>query len=156
MEEIKQTVIKYKTKDGSLFSKKEDAYAYEANVRKSEYLSYLSNTNNFTVTEDHLKLIQRANIIPREGYPGNFTQDSYRPYGNSVWVFDIANILGIEPDMHDSNNPDCKWFSDELEYTLWMKHADLSICVEILCKNLSIVEGEYERDYCWEDEWRLC
>jgi hypothetical protein len=56
----------------------------------------MSGVTEFTVTEDHLKLLRRAYIGWDDcefGAPGI---DPKRPYGNSDVIGDIAEILGEE------------------------------------------------------------
>jgi len=52
----------------------------------------------FTLTEDHVKLLRRANVKYSGhcewGYVG---LDCKRPFGNGDLVGDMAKILGIEP-----------------------------------------------------------
>lgn len=47
----------------------------------------------FTITEDHLKLIQRMFVEWDDSYYGSPVIDSKRPYGNSDVLLDIAEIL---------------------------------------------------------------
>lgn len=53
--------------------------------------------NRFTLTADHVKLIQRMHVYWEDGaYDGAPSIDIKRPYGNSsVWQ-DVANIIGIQ------------------------------------------------------------
>ena len=52
----------------------------------------------FVLTEDHVKLLRRANVWWDDGaYEGSPAIDSKRPFGNSDWVSDVAEIIGLEP-----------------------------------------------------------
>jgi hypothetical protein len=157
MHVIEETVKIYQAKDGTKFKDKGECQTYEKSIPYGNYYAKLSNLKTFEVSENHLKLIKRNQIewvFFRDGYnSGHFYQDCKRPYGNSDWVGDIAEILGIEPDCSNPNDEDEKWFSESLEYFLVCHHIDMRIVMEILCQNLSIHKGKYERESVYSSDW---
>ena len=56
----------------------------------------------FELTADHVKLLRRANVRWSDGaYDGSPEIDAKRPFGNSDWVSDVAEIIGLEPQEDD-------------------------------------------------------
>lgn len=67
----------------------------------------LNPATEFTVTEDHLKLLRHAYDIywdPGEGY-GAPAINPKKPYGNSAVPQDVANILGAPDSDWDWEGP---------------------------------------------------
>lgn len=157
MKVVEEIVKIYQAKDGTKFKDKGECQTYEKGIPYGNYYAKLSHLKTFEVTENHLKLIKR-NVIEwvffKDGYnAGHFYQDCKRPYGNSDWIGDIAEVLGIEPDCSNPNDEDEKWFSESLEYFLVCHHIDMRIVMEILCQNLSIHKGKYERESVYSSDW---
>ena len=50
---------------------------------------------HFTITEQHLKLLQRMNVDWNDDYYGAPAINAKRPYGNGDVVDDIMDILGL-------------------------------------------------------------
>ena len=158
MELIKEIVTKYKTSDGVIFSNSEAARNHEKNIPYEKYYVELDNCLEFEVTEKHLLLMKRNEIewvFDKDTFNGHFYQDTVRPYGNSNWIWDIGEILGIEPDMHSRKDPEDKWYSDSLVFYLVKFHMDMKICMQIVCRNLSIVPGKYKRSASYDSDWKL-
>ena len=157
MQVIEEKVKIYQAKDGTKFKDRYQCEKYEKGIPYGNYYVELSNLKEFEVTENHLKLIKRNQIewiFNSGGYnSGHFYQDIKRPYGNSDWIGDIAEILQIEPDCSSSKDEDDKWFSESLQYYLVCHHIDMRILIEILCQNLSIQKGKYKRDSIYGCEW---
>ena len=154
--EIKEEKIEiYISKDGFRFTDRSKCIMHEKGIPYSKHYRHLDNCLIFEVTENHLKLI-KLNVIHwcffdgthNEGY---FYQDVKRPYGNSDWVKDIADALGVEPDCEDKDYPEDKYFSESLEYFLICHHIDMKVVMNILCQNLSIQKGKYKRDSLYDD-----
>ena len=158
MKEIIEKITIYETSDKQKFKTHEEAVKHEKFIPYGKHYMMLDQCKSFTVTENHLKLIKRANIqfvFKEEGpYYSYFYQDGKRPYGNSDFVGDIAEIIGVEPDCQGKDE-DEKWFSDELELTLIKHHVDLKIVMAILCANCSIQPGTYTRESVYSDEWTI-
>jgi len=155
---IIETKVKiYQAEDGTKFKNRYECQQYENKLPYIDYLQNLLKLKEFNVTENHLKLIKRNNIqwIFEDNHnAGYFYQDTKRPYGNSNWIGDIAEILGIEADCHSEDDFEDKWFSESLEYFLVCHHIDMIILMEILCQNLSIQKGKYKRDSIYGGEWQ--
>lgn len=62
----------------------------------------------FTVTEDHIKLLKRAYIDWEDCEFGAPAIDCKRPYGNSSVFVDIAEILGIPLPAEDGEFTDAQ------------------------------------------------
>ena len=157
MQVIEEKVKVYQAKDGTKFKDRYECEQHEKGIPYGNYYVKLSNMKEFEVTDNHLKLIKRNQIewvFFRDRYnAGHFYQDCKRPYGNSDWVGDIAEILGIEADCRSEDDFEDKWFSESLEYFLVCHHIDMRIVMEILCQNLSIRKGKYKRDSIYGGEW---
>lgn len=157
MQVIEEKIKMFQSKDGLKFKDKYECERHEKSIPYGNYYAKLSNLKEFEVTENHLKLIKRNQIewiFHRDDCnAGHFYQDIKRPYGNSDWLNDIAEILGVEPDCSNPNDEDDKWFSDSLEYYLVCHHIDMKITMEILCQNLSIQKGKYKRNSIYGGEW---
>lgn len=159
MEIVEQTIKKYKTKDGIVFNDRQDAIMHEKGIPYGKHYMKINNSTEFVVTENHLKLLPRVQIgwhfEPKNYNLGHFYQDVVRPYGNSDWIGDIAEIIGVAPDMQNPNDEDDKWFSESLEFFLVCHHIDMMVVMEILCQNLSIVAGTYKRYSPYGGKWEL-
>ena len=157
MKIIEEKVKIYQAKDGTKFKDRHECEKYEKAIPYGKYYANLTYLKEFEVTENHLKLVKRNQIewvfFIDDYNAGHFYQDCKRPYGNSDWVGDIAEILEIEADCSNPNDEDEKWFSDSLEYFLVCHHIDMRIVIEILCQNLSIQKGKYKRDSIYGGEW---
>lgn len=155
MQIIEETIKVYQAKDGIKFKDKYECQKYEKGIPYGNYYAKLSNLKTFEVTENHLKLIKH-NLIEwsfcEDGYnAGHFYQNLEGPYGSTDWIEEIAEILGIEPDC--SNDEGERWFSESLEYFLVCHHIDMRILMNILCQNLSIHKGKYERKCVYSSNW---
>ena len=102
----------------------------------------------FIVTEDHLKLLDRA-YIEYDSWTefGAPEVDPKRPYGNSDVYEDIAEILGIEPEGDDS-------FSQHQEDYMLRVHKDMQHVLQILVRNRSIEAGTYETSTDYGVDWK--
>ena len=135
------------------------AVHHEKELPYSAHYTKLNNCLTFEVTKNHLKLIKR-NVIEWSFFSndyceGYFYQDMKRPYGNSAWIEDIGEILGIKPDRFDPNDKDDKWYSVALQLELVKYHIDMKIVMQILCVNLSIKAGTYKRSVSYDWDWKL-
>lgn len=157
MQIVEETIKVYKAKDGTKFKDRFECERHEKSIPYGEYYSKLSHLKEFEVTENHLKLIKRNQIewvFFRDDYNGgHFYQDLKRPYGNSDWIGDIGEILGIKPDCVNQADDEDRWYSESLEFFLVCHHIDMRIVMEILCQNLSIQVGKYKRDSIYGGEW---
>lgn len=104
----------------------------------------------FVVTEDHIKLLKRAQVswIDEEfGAPGI---DPKKPYGNSDVTMDIAEILGFS--LFEDQNGE-KHLSYEQCNLCRQLHAEIETVLQILLFNCAIQSGEYEREQ-YSSQWR--
>jgi hypothetical protein len=158
MKTIEEKVIVYVAKDGSKFKDRGQAIMYEKGLPYSDYYVKLTHTKEFCVTENHLKLVNRTYIdwaFHKDSYNGGyFYQDIKRPYGNSSWIEDIGEIIGLEPECFDKEDPNDKWYSDSQIFELVKLHIDMRIVMQILCQNLSINIGKYVRT-SYDIDWKL-
>lgn len=101
----------------------------------------------FTVTEDHLKLLQHVHLYWNygEGY-GAPAIDCKKPYGNSYVERDIAEIL-------DAPDSDWVWDDDikayptpEAEERFTRLHVETMIVLHIVLAARDIRPGRYIRD----------
>lgn len=112
--------------------------------------------DQFEVTEEHIKLLGRLEI----GYD-HYTEfgapevDPKRPYGNSDVPNDIYEILGWDPSTSpEAEEEDGYWsipYDDERAMTI---HLEMKRVLQILCDNLGIQPGLYERKR-WSGSWTL-
>jgi hypothetical protein len=98
---------------------------------------------DFTVTDEHLRLLRRAYIWWGSGEFGAPEIDSKRPYGNSNVFGDIAEILGV---------PDSEWADEELnplldaEWRFVRLHVETAIALQILLATGEFRTGRYVRE----------
>jgi len=103
----------------------------------------------FTLTDDHLKLLRRANISWDDcefGAPG---LDPKRPFGNSDVLGDIHEIIGVPA---DNRYDDGEWPAGvEERYT--SVYSELAIALEIVLRTGTFEVGVYEADV-YRRNWR--
>ncbi len=107
-------------------------------------------TETFTLTEDHLKLLKRANVSWEYGEseaPGLCTK---RPYGNGDVVDDIAEILGIDKRLM---NEDDSQYDETLYDKLWAIHRETETALQIILTTQSFTPGDYECEFL--ENWKL-
>ena len=105
------------------------------------YDSILS-TTDFTVTEDHLKLLRRAYVSWEDCEFGAPAIDCKRPYGNSDVLADIAEALEMpeaEAIMETGE------ISPELETAFTKLHAETAVVLQIALATGEFRPGHYVR-----------
>ena len=106
----------------------------------------------FTVTEDHLKLLRRAYVGWDDCEFGAPAIDSKRPYGNSDVIGDIAEILGTpgsgEIDDEAGDIPD----EDAARFT--RLHGETATVLQIALATGEFRTGRYVCDK-YQANWRL-
>lgn len=97
---------------------------------------------SFTVTEDHVKLLQRMYVQWNDsGYYGAPAIGLKRPYGNSDVLDDIAEIVGYKPTFDREGD-----LRDEDEEHLLKLHRETEVVLQILLQNpLDFQVGKYQR-----------
>lgn len=98
-------------------------------------------SNIFTVTEEHLKLLQNMYVSWFDCEYGAPSIDPKRPYGNSSVEHDIIEILGWEVSEAVKNGEDD--IPNELYSRCANIHREMKTVLQILVSNLSIVSGKY-------------
>ena len=105
----------------------------------------------FELTEDHVKLLRRANVRwEDEPYEGAPAIDAKRPFGNSDWVSDVAEIIGLEPIETDDGETFWPKGTRERCETLYRTLAD---ALQVVLASGSFEPGIYISDR-YHDNWR--
>ncbi len=106
----------------------------------------------FTVTDEHLRLLRRAYVFWEEAEFGAPSIDPKRPYGNSNVYGDIAEILDV---------PEAEWSDQELnpsldaEWRFLRLHVETAIALQIALFTGEFRAGRYVRDDEWDRQsWR--
>lgn len=102
----------------------------------------------FTITEQHLKLLQRMNVDWNGAYYGAPTIDVKRPYGNGDAVDDILGILDMGRLVLDETYPMV------LDGILKL-HQETKLALQICLATQSFEPGDYvAHDYTndWKQE----
>ena len=104
----------------------------------------------FILTEDHVKLLRRANVRWWECETGAPAICPKRPYGNGAVAADIAEILGMEwkRDEYDDYMP------QEVRERLLNLHAETETALQVVLAAGSFTPGLYvSRKY--HRDWKL-
>lgn len=104
----------------------------------------------FTVTDDHLKLLRRANVGWDSGEFGAPSIDCKRPYGNSDVVSDIHEIIGNPKDAPDD---DGNW-PDGVYERYCTIHRETKVVLQIALTTGMFRAGKYECDV-YRTNWRM-
>jgi hypothetical protein len=111
----------------------------------------LRSATEFTVTDDHLKLLRRAYVGWDGCEFGAPAIDCKRPYGNSDVIGDIAEILGtpVERLLDEENEilPDAKAAFTRL-------HGETAVVLQIALATGEFRTGRYVSDR-YSANWRL-
>lgn len=103
----------------------------------------LRSVTEFTVTDEHIKLLRRAYVSWDDCEFGAPAIDCKRPYGNSDVVSDIAEILGIIDD-------ECRDEESEIlpdaEVALTRLHGETAIALQIALATGVFRAGRYVCD----------
>ncbi len=98
--------------------------------------------SEFTVTEDHLKLLRRAYVTWNAEPPGISAPgiDAKRPYGNSNEWRDMAEILGVPGWGDEDLSPRAEW-----ERRFAQLHVETAIVLQIALATGEFRTGRYTR-----------
>jgi hypothetical protein len=111
------------------------------------YYGQIRRLREFTITDDHLKLLERMYVGWDEMEYGAPAIDGKRPYGNSDVEADIAEILGWpEPD-EDGEMPDGQRERAE------RIHAEMGLVLQIGLSTGSFHEGRYVNKSQYGIDW---
>jgi hypothetical protein len=117
----------------------------------------LSMVNEFTVTEDHLKLLRHARAgtwYPGEGDHGAAGVSLKKPYGNSYIEADVAEIVGA---------PDEDWvfedgykthLTEEATKRFLRLHIEAMAALQIVLAVGEFRPGHYRRSAIWAIDWQ--
>jgi hypothetical protein len=126
----------------------------------------LNRATEFTVTEDHLKLLRHTDDIywdPGEGH-GAPAINPKKPYGNSAVPQDVAKIMDA-PDSDWENEPDCDWDEEEgfpapkvlraeAEERYLRIHVETAMALKIALATGEFRPGRYTRTNAWGNDWK--
>lgn len=111
------------------------------------HFNQLRRTSEFTVTEQHLKLLKRAYVTWEYVEFGGPAINGKRPYGNSDVLRDIAEIIGEGPmmvgnwgDAEDEERE--QWLEDNAE-RLAKIHGEVGIVLQIVLATGHAEPGDY-------------
>ena len=110
----------------------------------------LRNVTEFTVTEDHLKLLRRAYVSWDDCEFGAPAIDCKRPYGNSDVIGDIAEILGTPGSGEIDDEPGDIPAEDEARFT--RLHGETATVLQIAIDTGEFRAGRYAREMY--EHWR--
>ncbi len=105
----------------------------------------------FTITEEHMKLLERMYIGWEDCEFGAPAVDCKRPYGNSYVYGDIAEILGIKPEGEEEGE-----FTDDQKAEMAGLHAEMQTVLQILVQNATTgikVGDTFTREASWSSDW---
>lgn len=110
----------------------------------------MSDMERFTLTQQHIDLLRRASVGWNTCESGAPAIDCKRPYGNSYVYGDIAEILGIKPELEEEE----EWFSDEQCELMEMIHKQTEKALQIILVTGRMEAGSYVADK-YQQNWRL-
>lgn len=107
----------------------------------------------FTITEDHLKLLRRAYIGWEDCEYGAPAIDCKRPYGNSSVELDICEILGWEPkkDEYGDTSDD----NQKLYEKCYEIHKETQTVLQIALATGQFKAGKYTREDEYSEGWKF-
>jgi hypothetical protein len=127
-------------------------WCYSATDTRALY-DVVEKGTEFTVTDEHLRLLRHAYVFWEEAEFGAPSIDPKRPYGNSHVISDIAEILGV---------PESEWAADEemnpsvdAEWRFLRVHVETAIALQIALFTGEFRAGRYVRDDQYDTRtWR--
>ena len=108
-------------------------------------------SDRFTVTEDHLKLLRKAYVDWNDCEFGAPAIDCKRPYGNSDVIGDISEIIGIKP---LTNKHGERFFTDQQYAVMEALHKETQTVLQIALLTGRFEAGTYVREP-WPAGWKL-
>ena len=117
----------------------------------------LNQAREFTVTEDHLKVLRhlcRGGLYwdPGEGFGGAPYFGCKKPYGNSNVPQDVAEIVGA-PDSDWEEADGVRQLRDEAEDRYLRLHVESAIALKIALCTGEFRPGHYARSEAWIEDW---
>ena len=133
-----------------------DGYAFRARLPDLHKLfDSAFAVSDFTVTEDHLKVLRRAYVTWNQK-PGSIsapTIDTKRPYGNSNEWADMAEILGVRDD--ERPDEDGNYRPDVINRFAKL-HVETAIALQIALATGEFSPGRYTRAAGDITSWKRC
>jgi hypothetical protein len=108
----------------------------------------LHSLTEFTVTEDHLKLLRHVDVRywdPGEGYYGAAAISAKRPYGNSYVGRDIAEILDAPDEDWVFEDGEKTSVTDEADERFQRLHVETMVALQIVLAAGEFRPGRYRR-----------
>ena len=115
----------------------------------------LSETREFTITEDHLKLLRRVYVAWDFGEgDGAPAINSKKPYGNSYVERDIAEILDVPDEDWIYEDGHKAYVTPEAGERFTRLHAETMIALQIVLATGEFRPGHYRRATPWGIDWQ--
>ena len=117
----------------------------------------LRRLTEFTVTEDHLKLLRHVDVgywDPGEGYYGAAVISAKRPYGNSAVGQDIAEILDAPDEDWVFEDGEKAYVTDEADERFKRLHVETMVALQVVLAAGEFRPGRYRRAERWSMDWQ--
>lgn len=98
----------------------------------------------FTLTEDHIKLLENTYIEWSDDENGAPSINCKQPYGSSNVAYDIAVILGWKMNLDEEGYEE---LSSEQLYQADKIHRETQTALEIVLRTKSFIPGNYEKEH---------
>jgi hypothetical protein len=117
----------------------------------------LDQASEFTVTEDHLRLLRHLcdgglHWDPGEGFGGAPYFGPKKPYGNSGVAGDVAGIVGATDSEIEALHGD-EVMRAEAEDRFLRLHVEAAIALKIALATGEFRPGHYTRTDAWGNDW---
>jgi hypothetical protein len=116
----------------------------------------LRRLTEFTVTEDHLKLLRHVCVgywDPGEGYFGAAVMSGKKPYGNGYVARDIAEILGAPDEDWEYEDGEKAIVTDAAEERYKRLHVEAMVALQVVLAAGEFRPGRYRRLERWGMDW---
>lgn len=114
------------------------------------FLIELENKTEFTIREEHLKLLKNMRVDWSEVENGAPEIDPKRPYGSDELIHDIGKILGIKP-IETEDEEEIYTAEQALEFR--KLHLETRLVLEICLSTASFKKGNYQRESKYKHNW---
>lgn len=142
-----KSVTKFKV-GGEEFDTRKQAEAHIARKQAEAWRKAIDDADDFEVLPDHLKLFRHANF--QTFSDATVAIDPKRPFGNSAYLDDIAEIIELE--LFEDAGGD-KHLTGEQERLCEQRYRELKNFFDILCQFGEIPSGSYTRFASYQP-WR--
>lgn len=111
----------------------------------------------FELTEDHLKLIDKMYVGWSDAEYGAPEINPKKPYGNSYVEGDIADILGWEGEVDDSDDGSSMTLSESQVDRAYEIHKETQTALQIILCTKSFAPGKYIKQDRYDDRswWKV-